>query len=104
MKTKAKYEIELAVSKNECREVITNVQLDKKNNCLIATNGRILAIVPVETDIDDISGPISPKAFKIARKGVSKKEREDKVKQKKVGKILHVSPHIIIPDRESSLM
>ena len=77
MKTKAKYEIELAASKDECRQVITNVQLDKKNNCLIATDGKILAIVPVETDIDDISGPVSPEAFKNARKGVSKKQRED---------------------------
>jgi len=77
MKTKAKYEIELAASKDQCREVITNVQLDKENNCLVATDGKVLAIVPVETDTEDISGPISPEAFKSARKGISKKQKED---------------------------
>jgi len=76
MKTKAKYEIELAASSDECREVITNIQLYKDNKCLVATDGKILAIVPVEVEDGEVNGPIPPQAFKSARKGITKKQKE----------------------------
>jgi len=77
MKTKAKYEIEQAASTDDLREALYNVHLDVENKLLVATDGRILVVVPAEIDKDEIGGPITPEAFKSARKGITPKQKEN---------------------------
>ena len=60
--------IELAVSKDTSRPQIGHVHLDVDKSRLLATNGHIAAIVPVQLDSGDTSGPISIDAIKQARK------------------------------------
>ena len=58
MKIPKQCKIEKAVSKDKCREAMMNVLIDTKDTQAkaIATNGKILAIVPIETDATDKLG------------------------------------------------
>jgi len=76
MKTKAKYQIELAASKDINRLVITNVHLDVEAKRMIATDGRILASIPVDVEEGDTSGPITQEALKKSRQGYSAKQKD----------------------------
>lgn len=63
--------IEGCVSTDATRCAINNVHLDTKDEGapkLIATNGRMLACVPVEIEAHDVAGAISPEAIKASRK------------------------------------
>ena len=60
------YKIEKAVSTGSSRESLHNVFVSKRH--ALATDGRILAIVPVSTDGEDEPGWMSPDALKHARK------------------------------------
>ena len=55
--------IELCVGRHH-----TQVYLDAEHKRLVATNGNMVVSLPVETHGDDVSGPISPAAIKLARK------------------------------------
>ncbi len=67
MRIDKKYKIEKVVSKDPTRENLQNIHVSKRH--AFATDGRILAAVPVRTDGDDTVGWMTPDALKIARKG-----------------------------------
>ena len=66
MQIDRKYKIEKAVSTDSNRESLQNVFVSRRH--AMATDGRILAIVPVKTDVEDGPGWMSPDALKHARK------------------------------------
>lgn len=71
MKLPKNCKIESAVSKDKTRHSITEPYLDirESGSRMVATDGKILAVVPVETTPDDISGYVSAEALKASRKG-----------------------------------
>ena len=60
--------IELAVSEDKFRPVMQGVHFDATTKRLIATDGHIMASVPVEADATDHAGIIPVVALKAARK------------------------------------
>ncbi len=70
MKIHKDCKLELAASKDASRHAIAEPFLDIKDGKgqLIATDGRIMAIVPVEIDPDDTQGYLSSDVLKMARK------------------------------------
>ena len=66
MQIDRKYKIEKAVSTDTLRENLQNVFVSKRH--AVATDGKILAIVPVQTDKEDEAGWLTPDALKHARK------------------------------------
>jgi len=66
MQIDRKYKIEKAVSTDPTRETLQNVFVSKRH--AMATDGKILAIVPVQFEKDDESGVITVEALKHARK------------------------------------
>ena len=74
MKIHPKIKIESACEpKNGTRDVLRNpyleVDADGKRANLVATNGKILAVIPVEPEPGDTSGHVPVDALKTARKG-----------------------------------
>lgn len=76
MKLDKKYQIEKCVGTDMTgRKTLTNVFLsltgrdDKEGPCLIATDGRMLAIVPAVLEPQDVAGYVTPDQCKLARKG-----------------------------------
>jgi len=65
--------IESVVSDDKSREVITHVYLDAEGKRLVACNGFVLAVNPVEVEDRDTSGLISVDAIKLARKTAPKR-------------------------------
>lgn len=61
-------EIERAAAKGDIRPYMNHVHLDAAAQRLVATNGHILAVVPVEVEEGDTAGPIPAEAFPAARK------------------------------------
>lgn len=68
MKLDPCYLVEQAVSKDETRR-IASAHLDVEGKRVLATDGRILASVPVEVTTFDRSGPVPAAALSAARKG-----------------------------------
>lgn len=69
MKLAKENKIEKALSKDaNARHQTEHAMLDGTD--LVATNGRILVVVPVKTDDDDTDGLVSKKAIVEARKGI----------------------------------
>lgn len=71
MKIDKKCKLEkLVVSPNDRRPALENPHFNKKDSLVVATNGRALAIVPVEksTSGDDCEGAIPVDALKASRK------------------------------------
>lgn len=70
MKLNKKYQIEKAASSDPTWFVITNIHIAEDRKHLVATDGRMLAIVPVELDKKDDrgSGAIAPSVIIDARK------------------------------------
>lgn len=68
MKVNSNAKLELSVSCDKHRAVLNNVFLDTKNQCLVATDGKQMAIVPCLVEEGDEDGFISPDALKQARK------------------------------------
>lgn len=60
--------IEKAVAVKDVRYYLNDVWLDVENRRAIATNGHICAVVPVEIDPEDTSGPVSIESITQARK------------------------------------
>ena len=60
--------IEKAAGIHDIRKHLNDPYLDTEKKRLIATNGHIAAIIPVEVSEADTSGPISAEALKAARK------------------------------------
>ena len=70
MQIDKKYKLEKAVSADESRENLQNIWVSKRH--AMATNGKILALVPITFDKDDEPGWMSPDALKLGRKVASK--------------------------------
>ena len=69
MKIHKDCKIEMATSKDASRHVITEPYLDMtKSPVMVATNGAIMAVVPIETDIEDKTGFVTAEALKAERK------------------------------------
>jgi hypothetical protein len=70
MKLHKNIKIESAASKDAARKVITETYLDITDGKgqLVATDGRILAAVPVEIEPGDVAGYVSAACLKAARK------------------------------------
>jgi hypothetical protein len=69
MKIHKDCKIELAASKDASRYSITEPYLDMiKEPVMVATNGAIIAVVPVETEEGDASGFVTAEALKAERK------------------------------------
>lgn len=70
MKIPKNCKIESAASKDKTRHSITEPYLEIREfgSRMVATNGKILAVVPVETTPDDVSGYVSADALKASRK------------------------------------
>jgi hypothetical protein len=70
MKTHKSCRIELAASKDKARVAIAEPYLDIKDGkaVLVATDGKILAIVPVSTDTADTAGYVGANVLKEARR------------------------------------
>ena len=66
MEIQRKYKLEKAVSTDDNRPTLTNISITRQH--AVATNGSILAIVPVKFEKDDTPGWLSPVALKLARK------------------------------------
>ena len=66
MKIFKKYKLEQAVSTDDYREILQNIQIEDGN--AVATTGRILVSVPIEMEKGDSDGLISTRAFKSGRK------------------------------------
>ena len=62
--------IEKVLCKDATRHAITETYLDTENGCgsLIATNGKSLAVIPVELDEGDVAGYVATEGIKQARK------------------------------------
>lgn len=78
--------IELAVSAEESRYTLQAVSLDVAEKCMIATDGHILACVPVETNPEDHSALISLDVMKQLR-AIDKQHKYAKPDIKTNGKI-----------------
>lgn len=69
MKIHKDCKIELAASRDQTRYSITEPYLDMtKEPVMVATNGAIMAVVPVETEEGDASGFVTGEALKAERK------------------------------------
>ena len=69
--------IEKACSGDSARTILNSVYLEKPESGsarLVATNGRIAAIVPVSVDAEDSAGYITAVALKAARKAAPRSE------------------------------
>lgn len=69
MKFNKHSKIEECVSHDPTRAVLHNVHLDVEAKSLVATNGHMIAIVPVEPEEGDVTGYVTPEALKAAREG-----------------------------------
>jgi hypothetical protein len=59
---------ELACSKDENRWILHHPYLDVENKALVATDGRIMAIIPCHPENGELSGPVSREALENGRK------------------------------------
>ena len=66
MQIDKKYKLEKVVSKDPAREHLQNIWITKHH--AFATNGMILAAIPIAQDKDDTAGWLSADALKLARK------------------------------------
>ena len=62
--------IEKVLCKDATRHAITETYLDTENGCgsLIATNGKSIAVIPVELEEGDVAGYVATEGIKQARK------------------------------------
>lgn len=67
------FKIEKATDKDERRPVLQQTWLDVDRGMLVATDGYMVAAVPVELAIDDASGAVPVEAIQIARNDQGKR-------------------------------
>src|SRR3990172_5585006 len=60
--------IENGVAKKDMRYYLNDAWLDVEKKRIVSTNGHICAIVPIEMDDGDTTGPVSVEVLKQARK------------------------------------
>lgn len=60
--------VEAAAATKDVRAYINQPWLDVERKRIVATDGSIMAIVPIETGDEDVTGPIPTEAIKAARK------------------------------------
>ena len=70
MKIDINYKIDLAANPKENREALRHPYLE--GDQVIATDGHILAVVPIERDNNDTDGPIPSDAFKELKKATGR--------------------------------
>jgi hypothetical protein len=70
MKIPRSCRIEGVVGEDFARLGITNAELEVDRRRLVATNGKVIAIVEVQVDNGDVSGPVSLEALKAARANI----------------------------------
>ena len=70
MQIDKKYRLEKAVSTDESRENLQNIWVSRRH--AMATDGKILALVPITSEKDDEPGWMSPDALKFGRKATPK--------------------------------
>lgn len=70
MQINKKFKIEKCVSTDEERQKLMYVSIEKKagKGRAVATDGSVLAVVPVALRDDDVPGPITPESLKASRK------------------------------------
>jgi len=66
MRIDKKYHLDKAVSRDPSRESLQNIWTSQRH--AFATNGRILAAVPIDQEMDDTSGWLTIEALKLARR------------------------------------
>ncbi len=66
MHIEKKYRLEKAVSADESRKNLQNIWVSQRH--ALATDGKILALVPIISEKDDEAGWMSPDALKLGRK------------------------------------
>ena len=66
MRIDKKYHLDKAVSRDPSRESLQNIWTSQRH--AFATNGRILAAVPIDQERNDTSGWLTPEALKLARR------------------------------------
>ena len=70
MEINRKYKLEKAVSKDPMRENLQNIFIT--GDKAIATDGYIMAVVPIKAEDSDTPGLLSPDALKLGRKSMPK--------------------------------
>ena len=66
MKISKHYKLEKVVSSDDMRPILQKIFIDK--DCAVATNGRIIAIVPIEPTPEDVlQQMIDPQVLTIGR-------------------------------------
>ena len=95
-----KYKLEEATSgPKDLRPILENIFVNKGH--AIATNGKVLAMVPAETQIDEPGNSCSGKVLKAARKGLKKHENMAEVPLKDLeGKFPDITQ--VIPAEEAN--
>lgn len=68
MKLPKNCKVESIVSDDKARLVLSQPYLDRENGVVVSTNGKAMAIVPVECDETDVSGHIPVEMVKLSRK------------------------------------
>ena len=74
----ANRKLEKAASTDQIRHFITEPYLDVDNSLIVATNGHIMAVCPVELDEGDTSGYVSSECIKAGIKASPVTKRTDK--------------------------
>lgn len=74
----AKCDIAQAAAKNDIRDYLNAPQLDTVGKRVIATDGKILATIPVEIEDGEICGPVPVEAIAAARKAVTARSPEQR--------------------------
>jgi hypothetical protein len=83
MKINKHAQVELCASNEATRHVITFAYLDTQDEGapkLVSTNGRMMAVVPVEMEEGDDSGFITVESLKAARKAAGSRSKESQLK------------------------
>lgn len=77
MKIPTNAKLENCVSHDKHRAVLANIHIDTEANLAVATDGRMMALVPIELDELDTTGPLPPDALQAARKLAKKNNHSD---------------------------
>lgn len=67
-----RYEIERAISDDTSRPTLVHAHYDLERKRLCATDGHMMAIIPVEPQEGEAAGPVSGESIKAARKATAK--------------------------------
>lgn len=95
MKIDRKYQPELAVSADPTRPNLANLHLDVETKRLVATNGHVLAVVPV-TELDSAPGPVAKDTTGYVAPAVLKQARKVTPKAFDVAVVSAARDHVFV--------